>query len=94
MNEEKNLINRILYLTHDKWNIEVNGREDLKEFMQIMLEVEPRSIILLKEILNFDGLVIHKGVMKFIENADPKLFKRIAEIQTTRIYLRSKENEL
>ena len=91
MNEEKNLINRVLYLTHDKWNIEVKGREDLKEFMEIMLEIEPRSIILLKEILNFDGLVIHKGVMRFVENAEPKLFKRIAEIQTTRIYVRDKQ---
>jgi len=93
MTDNNNLINRVLYLTHDKWKVKINNRTKLKEFLEIMLDLKPKSEYLLREIIEFDGLVMAVGVVNYVGKKEPALFREVSAILCTRKYLKKKNEK-
>lgn len=75
----KAIINRILYLTHDKWNPnKVKYREEFKNFLELCFKhnelIQDEMLVMLEYSENNEVVVPYKGVMNIIESKFPETY--------------------
>ena len=94
MIEHNKYINEILYLCFDKWNTEIKGRKDLKEFLDIMCVVEEKkSLKILRYLVNYEGLLFHKGILMFLEKEFNELYLDVSTRIMTRRSIREQKDQ-
>ena len=91
-----NLINQILYLTHDKWDefSKVKSREEFKTFLINVVEYNSEIEKTLEMILEYsngeDRILMMVGVFEIIKKNYPEDYKYVM----TRIKVKSLKEEL
>lgn len=72
----KDIINKILYLTHDKWEdkTKIKYRNEFEEYLKLFLEYNPEIEQELEIMLEYsntkENLLTYKGVMEILKNKD------------------------
>ncbi len=68
------IINKILYYTHDKWEVEIKYRDDLQNFLTFAYSYNYiKTEKLLKEILDKGHLLMAKGLLIKFNKSLPEL---------------------
>ena len=77
-------INRILYLTHDKWSDrvqEVKYRAEFQEYLKLFIELKPeieQHLLLMLEYTNKKkGLLTQKGLMNLLSKKEPEIHHQV-----------------
>lgn len=76
-------INKILYLTHDKWKDKsiIKYRDEFEQYLKLFLELNPQIendlIIMLEYIDKNEALLTYKGLMNLLKTKNPEIHKKI-----------------
>lgn len=92
----KEIINKILYLTHDKWNDKTKPkyRKEFEDFLKVMVNRQPKVEEFLETLYEYsnkdDKLLIMKGAHQILKEHFPEDYDFVVK----RIYSKNKKKEL
>jgi len=88
----KTIITEVLWETHDKWQVNIKGREYLKTFLELILSLNPNIENTFENMLYKKDIVfVSIGVQHYLYKLHPKECKVFVEKMEVQTYLKNKK---